>query len=168
MTLTQTLLPELDHENASTRKLIDLVPEAGFGWRPHPKSWTIGELATHLSSLPTWVGRVLDATELDLAPILGTRFEVPAKWGRADVLARFDANWKSAREAIARASDAELMHPWTLKRGTTVLATLPRIAALRSFVMSHAIHHRGQLTVYLRLLDVPLPGIYGPTADAPL
>jgi uncharacterized damage-inducible protein DinB len=168
MSLARALIAELDHENASTRKLIGLVPEAKFGWRPHEKSWTIGELATHLSSLPTWVGRVLDAAELDLAPILGTKFEVPAKWGREDVLARFDANWKSAREAIARASDEHLMHPWILKKGGDVLATLPRIAALRSFVFSHTIHHRGQLSVYLRLLDVPLPAIYGPTADAPL
>ncbi|MFN0006379.1 MAG: DinB family protein [Planctomycetota bacterium] len=168
MSLSRTLLSELDHENASTRKLIELVPDARFAWRPHPKSWTVGELAAHLSSLPTWITRILDATEFDLAPILGTRFEVPARWGLADVLARFDSNWESARGAIARASDADLERPWTLKRGSSVLGTMPRIAALRSFVMSHAIHHRGQLTVYLRLLDVPLPGIYGPTADAPL
>lgn len=168
MSLSRALIAELDHENASTRKLIALVPDAKFGWRPHAKSWTIGELATHLSNLPTWVGRVLDATELDLAPILGTRFEVPAKWGREDVLARFDANWKTASEAIARSTDAELTQLWTLRKGAAVLATLPRIAALRSMVISHSIHHRGQLSVYLRLLDVPLPAIYGPTADAPL
>jgi len=166
MPLSRSLLAEIDHENPSTRKLIDLVPDSRFAWRPHAKSMTIGELAAHLASLPTWFARVLDASELDLAPVLGTKFEVPGTWRRADVLARFDANWKSAREALARATDDHLMQPWTLKKGGTILATLPRTAALRSFVLSHSIHHRGQLTVYLRLLDVPLPGIYGPTADA--
>lgn len=168
MSLSETLLPEIDQENASTRKLIGLVPEAKFGWRPHRKSWTIGELATHLSNIPTWVARTLDASELDVAPILGRTWKVPEVWGRPDVLALFDASWNSARAAIASASDEHLMQPWTLKKGGTVLATLPRIAALRSFVVSHSIHHRGQLSVYLRLLDVPLPGIYGPTADEPM
>lgn len=165
MTIAKGLLAEIDHENASTRKLIDLIPDSKFGWRPHPKSWTIGELATHLANLPTWAARTLDASELDLAPIFGKTFKVPEKWGRLDVLALFDANWKAAREGLAKASDERLMQLWTLRKGDAVLAKLPRIAALRSFIMSHSIHHRGQLTVYLRLVDVPLPNVYGPTAD---
>ena len=168
MPIARDLLAELDYECSLTRKTIALVPEAKSGWRPHVKSSTIGELAAHLASLPNWVSRTLDASEFDLAPILGKKFEVPAASGTADFLARFDANWKSARESIAKASDEHLTQPWTLKHGGKVLATLPRVAALRSFVMSHSIHHRGQMTVYLRLLDVPLPAIYGPTADTPL
>ena len=168
MTLSKALLAEIDHENASTRKLIDLVPDAKFSWRPHRKSMTIGELATHLANGPAWVGRVLDATEFDLATILGATWKPPEVWGRPQVVESFDAGWGAARAKIAAATDADLMHPWTLRRGPDVVATLPRIAALRSFVISHMIHHRGQMTVYLRLLDVPLPGIYGPTADAAL
>lgn len=165
MAIRDGLLPELDQELATTRTLLALVPEAKTSFRPHPKSWTLGELALHLANLLTWLPSTLRATELDLDPPAGPRFVPPKFESAAATLRTFDANAKAARAALAAASDAELAVPWTLKKRGQAMFTLPRLACLRSFVLNHLIHHRGQLTVYLRLVDVPLPPVYGPTAD---
>lgn len=165
MPIRDGLLPELDQELATTRTLLALVPEAKTSFRPHAKSWTLGELALHLANLLTWLPLTLKGTELDLDPPAGPRFVPPKFESAAATLRTFDANARAARAALAAATDAELAVPWTLKKHGQAMFTLPRLACLRSFVMNHLIHHRGQLTVYLRLVDVPLPPVYGPTAD---
>ncbi len=161
MAIRDALLPELDQELAATRNVLAVVPESQTGFRPHPKSWTLGELALHVANVLTWLPLTLRTTEFDL----GQAGMPPKCESAAAVLRVFDANARAARAALAASSDAELALPWTLKRSGQSLFTLPRVACVRSFVMNHLIHHRGQLTVYLRLCDVPLPPIYGPTAD---
>lgn len=166
MGLSEALLPEFDHEMANTRKTLERVPENKLSWKPHEKSGTMGWLATHLANLPTWVVSTLDKNSLDLAPPGGTAVgPIPPARSRKEVLEMFDKNVAAARAAIAGASDAHLGKPWTLLHGGKTVFTLPRIAVLRSFIMNHSIHHRAQLGVYLRLNNVPVPAIYGPSAD---
>ena len=164
MPIIDGLLPEYDHEMSVTRKLLERVPEQDLAWRPHDKSYTLGALAAHLANIPTWVGWTLDKDlyDMDAAPA-DARLRQPTTC--AQVLETFDRNVVAARAKMASRTDGELLVPWTLKAGGRVLFTMPKIAVLRSFVMNHAIHHRGQLSVYLRLRDVPLPMMYGPTAD---
>jgi uncharacterized damage-inducible protein DinB len=165
MTMAEFLVGEFDHESGSTRRVLERVPEEQVDWAPHPKSKPLGELANHIAGLPVWAGRILGAAEYDfLAPGAPTPGVQPWE-SKAALLAKHDKNVADARAMIAKMSDAQLMENFSLKRGGETVFTLPRIAALRSMVYSHTIHHRGQLTVYLRLKDVPLPGIYGPTAD---
>jgi uncharacterized damage-inducible protein DinB len=164
MAIKDSLLPEYDHELGTTRRVLERVPEAEFGWKPHDKSMTLGQLAGHVANIPYWLTATLAASSYDFAvpdPNRGT--DKPES--RDALLRDFDARVKTARAALANASDAELMAPWSLKNGDQTIFTLPRAAAVRSFVMNHLIHHRGQLSVYLRLKDVPVPSIYGPSAD---
>jgi len=161
--LAQTLLAEFDNEMAVTRRVLARAPETAFGWRPHAKSWTLGEICTHLSQIPHWGVQILTRDGYDLVKDAGPR--TVAKTTVAEVLAAFDAFVKDARVRLAESADAELLAPWSLKRDGETMMSMPRMAAFRSFAVSHLIHHRGQLSVYLRLQDVPLPPIYGPTAD---
>ena len=163
MKMIDALLPEFDREMTTTRKLLERVPDQSLSWKPHAKSFSLGELATHVASLPTWGAETLNKSELDV----GTSQPPGALPSRADVLAAFDTSTAAARAALAGRTDAELMAMWTLKQNGTTLFTMPKAMVLRSFVLSHLIHHRGQLSVYLRLLDVPVPSIYGPSADEP-
>jgi uncharacterized damage-inducible protein DinB len=164
MGVAQSLLPEFDHEAANTRKVLERVPEAHASWKPHAKSYTLGDLALHLANIPTWTAVTLQQPELDIDPSApGMTKRV---WTSRDALLKaFDENVAAARAVLAVTSDADMMKPWTLKKGGQVVFTLPRAAVFRSFVLSHSIHHRGQLTVYLRIKDVPLPAIFGPSAD---
>jgi uncharacterized damage-inducible protein DinB len=140
------------------------LPEGQFAWQPHPKSMTLGRLAEHLAELPQWVGAAVTQTGIDLATARRPEgYESPAS--RAAVLAMFDTNVAAARTALAGRSDAELMAPWSLLRGGQTVFTMPKAGVLRAFVLNHIVHHRGQLSVYLRLHDVTLPSIYGPSAD---
>jgi uncharacterized damage-inducible protein DinB len=165
MSIAQALLPEFDHEAAVTRTVLERVPEDRIDWQPHPKSRSLGELAIHLASIPAWAILTLREPSYDVAPPGGPPF-VPATWqSLAHTLALFDEKIAKARAALAAASDLELAQPWTLKKGGEKIFTSPRGAVLRSFVLSHGVHHRAQLGVYLRLLDVPVPAMYGPTAD---
>ncbi len=164
MAIKDALLPEFDHEMGTTRRLLDRAPEARFAWKPHERSMALGHLATHLANLLSWTGRIVGSSVLDLATIPEEARPKPVAT-RAELLAMFDGNVAAARATIAGATDAELLAPWTLRNGEQEMFTLPKIAALRSFVMNHSIHHRGQFSVYLRLNDIPLPSIYGPTAD---
>jgi len=164
MSLSTTLLPEFDQETANLRRTLERVPDEKLDWKPHPKSMSLGGLATHLANMLTWVNHTLEASELDMAPG-GKPLKAAELRSRAGILAAFDANSAAAHRALAGASDATLAGPWSLLAGGKTLLTLPRTACLRSFVLNHMIHHRGQLTVYLRLLDVPLPALYGPSAD---
>lgn len=164
MAITDALLPEYDHELATTRRLLERVPDADLSWKPHPKSFSLGELAAHVANIPFWGLTTAQTTELDLAS-LGDEARIKPAASTAAMLARFDTVVADARAAISGCGDSEMMSPWTLKNNGQEIFTLPKIAALRSFVMNHLIHHRGQLSVYLRLRDVPLPPIYGPSAD---
>src|SRR5918994_6634227 len=165
MGLGEALLPEFDHEMATTRKTLERVPEEKFDWKPHEKSTTLGGLATHLANLPSWVGHTIDKDELDIAPPGQPPLRIAPARTRDEVLAAFDKNVAAARAALAGASDERLLGPWTLLRGGNKVLTLPRAAVLRSLVLSHSIHHRAQLGVYLRLNDIPVPSVYGPSAD---
>ena len=165
MPIAQALLPEFDHEMGNTRKLLEVVPAADAGWKPHPKSSPLGELAAHIATIPLWAKVVMEEPELDLgvpanAAIAQTPFTtVP------ELLQRFDRHVRDARAALGSTADGPMGATWTLKNRGTVIFSIPRAAVLRGFIMSHLIHHRGQLSVYLRLRDVPLPSLYGPTAD---
>jgi uncharacterized damage-inducible protein DinB len=165
MAIKDSILPELDHEMATTRKLLERVPEERADWKPHPKSMSLGQLSAHLATIPFWGIKTMELPELDLNPPGGPGFKSPDFESTQGTLARFDDNVRQAREAIAAAPDQDFFVPWTLKNGGRTIFTLPRVAVLRSFVLSHIIHHRGQLSVYLRLNDVPVPSIYGPSAD---
>jgi uncharacterized damage-inducible protein DinB len=165
MSLAQALLAEFDHESAVTRTVLERVPEDRAAWKPHRKSMSLGELALHIASIPGWGSLTLREPEFDLAPPGAPRYTPPAWASLAATLATFDEKTAKARAALAAITDLELQQPWTLKKGGETVFTSPRGAALRSFVLSHAIHHRAQLGVYLRMLDVPVPAMYGPTAD---
>ena len=161
MPLADALLPEYDHEVGTTRKLLERVPDGKFDWKPHDRSMSLGQLASHLATMLSWGTATINQPEFDLS----APFTPPALNTRADLLANFDKEAAATRDALAAASDAVLMTAWSLKRDGNTLFTMPMVAVLRSFVMNHMIHHRGQLSVYLRLHDVPLPSIYGPSAD---
>jgi uncharacterized damage-inducible protein DinB len=162
--LKDSLLPEFDHEMAVTRRVLERVPEEAFGWRPHEKSFSLGGLATHLAQLPHWGTQILDHEFYDVA----TSTRATEKQTRAEVLETFDRHVAEVRRTLAERSEAELAAPWMLRRGSQTILSMPRIGALRSFMLHHVIHHRGQMTVYLRLQGVPIPPIYGATADESL
>src|SRR6266545_3491771 len=159
MSIAQSLLPEFDQEMATTRRMLERVPSAKGEWKPHPKSFALGHLAQLLSWMPGWISNTLRHTELDLLESPGYSFETTET-----LLREFDRNVREAREAFVAAKDADFAVSWSLKQGDRVLFAAPRGAVVRNHI-SHLIHHRGQLSVYLRLIDVPLPSIYGPTAD---
>lgn len=161
MPMSQALLPEFDHEMANTRKTLERVPDDKFSWKPHPKSMAMGQLASHIANLPGWGASIVTDDSYDVA----TGPRPPEYSSRKDLLAAFDNNVKQARASISGAADEQLGKPWSLLRGGQAMFTQPRIAILRSFVFSHVIHHRAQLGMYLRLNDLPVPSIYGPSAD---
>ncbi len=165
MSLAQALLPEFDHEMATSRRTLERVPMEKFSWKPHERSYSLGELANHLARIPGWIAPTLTRDSLDLAPEAGQFREPPVAETRESLLAFFDARVAEGREALAGTSDEAFFQPWTLKTGEVEHLTMPRAAVLRSFILSHAIHHRAQLGVYLRLNDVPVPSTYGPSAD---
>lgn len=165
MRLSETMLPEFDQEMAGTRKTLERVPEDKFAWRPHEKSSTMADLATHVANVPNWATMTIQTEHLDIAPPGEEPYREPAAQSREELLAKFDAGVAAARAALGGASDEHLLAPWSLLAGGKTFFTMPRAAVLRSFVMNHMIHHRAQLTVYLRLNDVPVPALYGPSAD---
>ena len=161
MTTDQPAIPlaEFDQEMATTRRLLERVPTEKGRWKPHEKSFALGDLAQLVSWMPGWIANTLHQPHIDLATAGGYSFE-PTEM----LLGVFDRNVKQAREALALVTGAALLEPWSLRRGEQVLMTSPRGEVVRQH-LNHLIHHRGQLSVYLRLVDVPLPMIYGPTAD---
>jgi len=161
MSFATTFLPEFDQEMASTRKALERVPSDKGTWKPHPKSFPLGHLTQLIAGMPGWIVNMATKTELDLAASPGYSFETTDT-----LLERFDKGVKEARAAISAAKDSDFDVSWSLKHGDRVLLTLPRSANIRS-TLNHLIHHRGQLTVYFRLIDVPVPSLYGPTADEP-
>jgi uncharacterized damage-inducible protein DinB len=159
MTIAETLLPEFDQEMPLTRRVLERIPSEKAEWKPHPRSFPLGHLAQLVSWMPGWVGQIIRETELDLAKGGGYTFE------KTEALLRgFDKVVADSRAAIQAAKDPDYEVPWSLKMGPRVLFTAPRRVVVRQTI-SHLVHHRGQLTVYLRLLDIPVPSIYGPSAD---
>ena len=159
MSIAESLLPEFEQEMSTTRRLLERVPSDKGQWKPHPKSFALGHLAQLVASMPGWIANALRTTELNLASGPGYSFETTET-----LVGVLDKNVRDTREALNVAKDADFVVPWSLKHGDRVLFTLSRGEVVRQTI-SHLAHHRGQLTVYLRMLDVPIPPIYGPTAD---
>ncbi|HUI57517.1 MAG TPA: DinB family protein [Bryobacteraceae bacterium] len=165
MKISDALLPEFDQEMANTRKTLDRVPEDKFGWRPHPKSFTMISLATHIANMVGWTVDTIAKDSFDIAPPGAPPYKEELAGSRKELLDKFDKGVTAARAAIAGASDQHLMASWSLLSGGQPIFTMPRIACVRSMIMNHVIHHRAQLGVYLRLNDIPVPATYGPSAD---
>jgi uncharacterized damage-inducible protein DinB len=162
MSISDVLIPEFDQEMSTTRRLLERVPSDKFGWKPHDKSMEMGRLASHLATLPGWTGVTLSTHELDFA---SSPYNPPKATTSEELLAIFDKEVAQARAALAATKDETFFEPWTLRNGDHKIFTLPKAGVMRAFVISHIIHHRGQLSVYLRLNDIPVPSIYGPSAD---
>ncbi len=165
MGMSDMIIGEFDQEMGNTRKTLERVPEDKFDWKPHEKSTSLGGLATHLANIPSWTVNTFTQDELDLAPPGAPPFRLEQAKSRAALLEAFDKNVAEGRAALLKASNESWGQDWSLLSGGKKIFAMPRAAVMRSFVMSHMIHHRAQLGVYLRLLDVPVPSIYGPSAD---
>ncbi|MBI3894521.1 MAG: DinB family protein [Acidobacteria bacterium] len=165
MALSELLLPEFDQEMTNTRKTLERIPEDKLGWKPHEKSFSMGDLAIHLAEMPGWAQVTLEQDSFDVNPPGGHTYQRPKLGSRQEILEMFDKNLTVARTLLEKASDEQFQKPWSLLNGGKVTMTMPRIAVFRNFIMNHNIHHRAQLGVYLRLNDVPVPAIYGPSAD---
>jgi uncharacterized damage-inducible protein DinB len=161
MAIKDGLLADFDHEMGTTRRLLERLPDEKLPWKPHEKSMSLGGLATHLSNIPLWAGAILNEPFFDMASAGPNQ---PEKTSRAEILTSFDETRKRTRAWMDK-SDAEYSSMWSLRRGGHEVFSVPRVAAFRSFVLHHIIHHRGQLSVYLRLNDIAVPAIYGPSAD---
>ena len=164
MRIAETLLPEFDHEAATTRTCLERVTQETWDWKPHQKSFSMGHLVGHIANLPTWAPATLSHDTFDTAPG-GEQFKTPLCETIKDALGAFDKNIADARAALEAASDENMMGNWSLLNNGATILTMPRVAVIRSFVMNHMIHHRGQLTVYLRENDLSVPSVYGPSAD---
>jgi uncharacterized damage-inducible protein DinB len=165
MSIAQSILPEFDQEMAGTRKVLERVPNDKLEWRAHPKSNTIGWVGSHLADIPIWAKFTLTQDSLDIAPKDGEPYRTAQLASHAAMVAAFDKNVAEARKAIEATSDDEFMKPWSLLSGGETILTMPRLAVIRSFVLNHSIHHRAYLCSYLRLNDIPVPGLYGPSGD---
>lgn len=162
MSIAAMILGEFEGERASTRRLLAAVPQDKLDWKPHEKSMTLARLAGHTAEIFGWAQGMIEDDVLDISDYEGF---LPRD--TASLLEFYDQGADSFHQAFSSLDESKLGDMWSLKRGDDVLFAAPRMAAIRAFVLNHLIHHRGQLTVYLRLLDVPLPHVYGPTADAP-
>ena len=161
--IAKASLGDLEHEIANSRRVLERYPEGKDDFSPHPKSWPIHKLANHVASLVSWGPYTISTTVLDFAkdsPQQPERQNTAA--GLVSVL---DGEWAKFKEALAGTTDEAMLETWTLRNGEDVILSMPRIAVLRGIVVNHMIHHRAQLTIYYRLLDVPVPGLYGPSAD---
>ena len=165
MNYAETILPEFDREMANTRKVLERVPEHHLDWPPpaHPTLHTIGWNANHLAEILGWVEGNFMAPSWDFAPIGGEVYQAPTLTSRREILDLFDRNVAAARRAIAGVRDDQLTEPWSLLHGGTVIFTMPRGMAIRTFILNHLIHHRAILCVYLRLNDIAIPGMYDPS-----
>jgi uncharacterized damage-inducible protein DinB len=164
-TLSQSLLPEFDHEMANTRKTLERVPEGIPDFTPHPRSMTLARLAGHIADIPQWAILGLERREFDMEP-LGEPAPVAAGMtSRLALLADFDRKVAAGRALLAAATDDVMLQMWTLKKGGHTILSMPRVTVLRTFVLNHVIHHRAQLGVYLRLNEIAVPSLYGPSAD---
>ena len=162
MGLINPMLAEFSQEMATTRKMLEILPEKQLGWKPHPKSMSWGRLASHIAENPSFASVILDTEVFEMDPAAYKPLDLKTV---KEILETFDKNVAAASAALKTAQDGQLLKTWTFRiKGKTVFS-MPKIAALRMMIFSHTLHHRGQLSVYLRLNDVPLPSVYGPTAD---
>jgi len=159
--MIQTFLKELEGEAATTRKILSIVPDDKYQWKPHEKSMTIQQLATHIAELPTWVPMTLNTSELDFATTPYTQKGIS---NTRDLLELFENSLAECRTALQNAREEQLLEPWTLRNGDQIYSTDPKQDVIR-MAFSQIIHHRAQLGVFLRLLNIPIPGSYGPSAD---
>jgi uncharacterized damage-inducible protein DinB len=165
MKISESMLPEFDQEMANTRKTLERVPFDKLSWKPHPKSFSFGDLATHIATMAEWGKVTLEMDSFDYAPPGAPPYQPPKLESSKALLDNFDKGVAEARAALAAADNDKMLAPWSLMAGGQTIMTMPRVAVVRSFVMNHIIHHRAQLGVYLRLNDIPVPALYGPTAD---
>ena len=163
MLIRDALLPEFDNETAISRRVLERIPDNKFDFKPHPKSADMRSLATHLVEVMQWTTDTLGKDSIDLAAYDPSKRKLAGS--NAELLDMFDKAVAGARAALAKADDSQFMQPWSLKSGGQVFFTMPKVAVLRSFVFNHSVHHRAQLAVYLRLNDLPVPAMYGPSAD---
>ena len=165
MRISDTFLPEIEQEMAQTRKTLARVPDDKFSYKPHEKSMEMGALALHIAMMTGWGADTLKSDNFDVAPKDGPAYQMPTANNTAEVLALFDQNVAALKAALAEADNDAMMKQWSLLQGGTPMFTMPRAAVLRGMILNHLVHHRGQLTVYLRLNGVPVPALYGPSAD---
>lgn len=165
MAISEALLSEFDQEMANTRKTLERVPDGKFDWKPHQKSGAMGWLAGHIANIPDWMVETIEKDGFDMAPNGVPMQPPPPPKSKKELLELFDKHVAKARKALAGASDPDLLKQWSFLNNGQVLFSMPRIACLRTWVMNHVIHHRAQLGVYLRLNNIPVPAIYGPSAD---
>jgi uncharacterized damage-inducible protein DinB len=165
MLIRNALIPEFDREAATTRRVLERIPDDKFSFKPHPKSTDMASLATHVCEVTAWGASTLSQDSVDLAEFDPSKRKIAAS--NAELLEMFDKSVVAARGALNAAENEQFMLPWSLKSGDKVFFTMPRGVVLRSFVFNHIVHHRAQLGVYLRLNDIPVPQMYGPTADEP-
>jgi uncharacterized damage-inducible protein DinB len=165
MSYASQILPEFDQEMASTRKVLERVPDDKLDWKAHPRSNTIGWNANHLAEIPGWVEGTLSQTEWEIAPVDAPHYQSPKLTSTPAILDLFDKNVASARKAIESVKDEDMNVIWSLLYAGKPFITMPRSAVIRNFVLNHVVHHRAHLLVYLRLNDIPVPGMYGPSAD---
>ena len=162
MSLSAAFIAEMQQEGKTSRRCLERLPESEFDWKPHEKSMSLGRLASHVAELTGWAASIVNHDELDFAKM---DYTPPVSNTTDDLLALFDRELASALDALQSASDEHLMQNWTLRNGEDIYFTMPRVAVLRSMCLNHVVHHRGQLSVYMRLKDVPVPALYGPSAD---
>jgi len=165
MQISDALLPEFDQEMANTRKCLARIPADKFTYRPHAKSFDMGSLAVHIATVCDWGVTVLNSDNFDYAPVGAEPYRAPIAKNTDELLAMFDKGTKEFREALAKTDNDTFMKPWSLLAGGNTIFTMPKVVCIRSMIFNHLVHHRGQLTVYLRLNDLPVPGVYGPSAD---
>jgi uncharacterized damage-inducible protein DinB len=165
MKLTELFSAELEREAAPTRRTLERVPDGRFDWKPHEKSMSLGRLSTLVATLPSWIVMMINQDELDMHPPGGARFKPQELRTSSELVEALDASVAKAREALMHTTDEHLMTPWKFLVAGQTVSELPRHVMIRDAVFSHLAHHRGQLTVFLRLNDAPVPAIYGPSAD---
>lgn len=165
MSYADSFLPEFEEEMANTRKVLERVPDDKLDWKPHEKSNTIGWNANHLAEIVNWVEGTFAATEWDIAPAGEEPYQSPSLGSRDEILALFDQGVADARRTIEAATDEAVAEMWALKKGGETLMAMPRSVVMRNFIINHTVHHRAILCVYLRLNDIPVPGMYGPSGD---
>jgi uncharacterized damage-inducible protein DinB len=164
MAINDGLLNELKEEAATTRRVLERIPAETFAWKPHEKSMTMGQLSAHVADMFSWLPATVETDEMDFA----NGYEQPNPATTEELTALFDKNVAAAAASLQNVEDAAFMQNWTLRNGEEVYFTMPKIQVLRGMVMNHIVHHRGQLSVYLRMNDIPVPGLYGPSADEPM
>jgi uncharacterized damage-inducible protein DinB len=165
MRISDTLLPEFDQEIGNTRKCLKRIPDDKFSYKPHPKSFDLHGLTMHIATMLQWGVVTLQEDSFDYAPVGGQQWKPPVANTSAELMAIFDKGLAEFRAALAATDDPAMMTMWTLQAGGKTIFSMPRIAVLRGMILNHLVHHRGQLTVYMRMCEIPVPAIYGPSAD---